>query len=1149
MYTPDQYSRARAQLGSASPDSPRYAEIKGRVAEFERYNPDHETLGTGDLHAQSGETLKPSEPALLPALPPETAAQSAGQFGAKPAAANPMEVAPIDTSRDDSLPNASKLKELSAPPEYVSQNPLAGLKHVALSTAIDPLDGPSVGQYFEPTTKQFETDMGQILKARSIPLDVHNPEYLDALNEYRDRKWQQAYEGAKAEDRPLTRVAMLQDGTGWGKLKQLLAEAPDVASAFVKGYAAGGTLHGTTALMGLAAPDAADADREQAERNPIASGAGELLGSIREGGPLAKLTGKASSLVSKYLPGMAGRFAGAALGGAAAGEADLAARSLAQGAVDVTQGRGTQSAKDQFTQHLLGTGLMGAGFGLAGQGLAEGANWLQKDVGATYPEIAQLRKGGGDTSALLGVKPGPEVQANVEASREPIFGEQKPVLGSNPTEVAAGKVQGSIAETNAATHAGLREQIASEQQAAIDASPALQKPVPVRKTANAAVDWVLSKLQPEARAKFLPGAAMRKADVAPAADADTAKKLAEQLWKPRLVTSVEAANEARATGGRVVSLEDAQKLGIDTGGLEHAPGLDGVPTGAPPIEEAVDIPKLLPRYPKGHSAGGMAPDITPEETAALQRYTFGKRDPGDADVVNGYLERAPVSDLPHVYRGIAMKPEQAADMLASGTLNTGNVPTSVSSDPITARSFAARNREPGDVGITFKIEGHSARNIQPAADTQVAGAEKELLLPPNRQLEIVSKHKDPANPGDWIVVAREVPNEPAAGATTEDVFGRPADKLTQSQTDRLKPREGRAARTPTPTPGSDWDDPNWDRAKFDLIFHDHVEPDPFGPGTPNDNPTRVSNSPPVPAPTPRKSIGAPAGPPSGLLPKKTPTAATAQVAGVPPSELKVVLEPREYNAQELEGILGDVDRKAKAGRANADPDPAWKLMQRALREDREQFGPEWADLIDKHHELLNGAEQRSARAGLAEAKPYKEMQPGNQQGFDNKLEAFPGNKKSSDALRSIAAEAGPKVARELEVLGATNAYSKLKDIAGPKLAESVGAGGAVTRLRGIGPAAKIRSEAVARRVAAGPTGEPTITPALADYVRSKVPGRKWLPGNIYMGAGALGQKASSAYNSATADNGGSPTLTPEQLQYLGRLIDAVRGEQPKEASP
>ena len=1144
MYTPDQYQRAKAQLAQASPESPRYAEVKAKVSEFERYNPDHEQIQQSGLHAENGERLpEESAPAKLPELPPETAGESASQFGSTPNRP-PSESAPAEAdlssivqAPDLMAKRAEARKLLEAPPEYVSKT-RSRLGQKALGTLIDPLNGPAVGNYYEPSEHQFETDMGQVLKARGIA--PQSDDYKEAYEEYKDRKWKQAYEQAAAEDRPLQRVERLKDSPGWQALgNYLAAQAPDVASAFAKGYAAGGTMHATTTAVGLLDPNAADADREQAERNPIASGLGELVGGIRHGGPLAKITSKVGGAVAKYLPGMAGRIAGSALGGAVAAETDLGARSLANAAGDVMQGRGTESAKDQFTSNLLGTGLIGGGLGALGGAIAEGANAFQKSTVAKYPEVAQLRRGGGDTSLLSGVKPGEAVAGNVEAAREPVFGEAKVPQGSNPTEVAAAKVQQPIAGANAQAHTDLKARLAAEKEAAFAADPELAKPRPLRATANAAVDWVLAKLQPEATKKFLPGMRPSAQKVAPAADAQTAAKLADQLWKPRLVTSVEAANEARNAGGRVISVEDAQRLGIDVGGLRPNPSVIAGEPASPSVAEA---PEPIagsttedifgrpaervsqPKAPKGTGFDTAAKDVgaLASETGADDALgTFLNKDRravGEAerartpnatsDKVTDFLHEAQQRGA--TYDGLVYRGTSEAELEQIRRTGRATHTLSVSKDPEGAQAFGKKG------GVVLEIEDH------PVPVDGVAGSNTfgEALVPKDEVAQIVSERVENG--------VRYVRLKMGASA------------------DRLAPRPGRAARTPAPEPGSDWDDRGRDKARFDFIFGDSVKSDPFPAPAGNDNPTRVSNSPPIAPPSPPISIGAPSSPPPELRARPTPAASQAQAAGIPAAHMKVVLEPREYDARKLEEIIGDIDQQAKAGKANANPDPQWKVIQKAIREDRNQFGPKWSKLIADHHEQLNAAEQRSARAGLNEAKPYSEMQPNNQQAFDSKLEGFPGNKKSSDALRAIAADASPKVLQELEELGATNAYSKLKNLATPKLTESASIGGAVTRLQGLGPATKLRGDALARRLASGATGEPTIPPGVLDYVRRKVPGRKWLPGNASLGGGALGLKGGVAYNKATEKPQQSATLTPEQIDFLGRLLDAVNS---KEATP
>lgn len=1103
---------------------------EGRAAlrEYELSNPQHAVESTGIRKLE--ETEPEAKTLNVPELPAETQApKPVDKLQAFSDQVN-TPVAGMDLTRDEYLPNASKLKSLAVPPEYVAKNPLNGIKHIAIATLKDPLDGPAAGTYYEPSEKQFQADMGDVLAARGIAPGTED--YAQAFAEYKDRKWAQAYQQAEANDTPLTRAEYIERHGAWEKLKGALAEMPDVASAFAKGFASGGTLHATEALE-------TNADREQADRDPIARGAGELVGSMRTTGPLAKITKYAGGLASKVLPsGMFGRVASGAIAGGAAGAADAFGRSAAEAL------RGEPNAKERFIQALPGSTLVGAGFGAGGQLLAEGANAFQKSTVADMPEIAQLRRGGGDTDIIRGVKPGKDVAANIEAAREPIPGEAKPPPEGNATEIAARKLQTPLTEANASAHSETHRAIAAEQDAAIAANPKLQEQLPANKTAQAAVDWALAKLQPEARPGYLPGVSKPlSAEVLPGADIAEVQKLAPRLWKPRLVTAADAESIANKARGRAITLDEAQKLGLDIPGLSTELGPEGVPLNAPPIPSSVNPVDVLPRYSKDvlSGAAGSATAATPEEAEAIRRYTFGKRNPGDVELINQYLEKAPVSPLPHVYRGLVMPADQAAEFLANDTFNIGDQPTSVSSDPITARSFVARNlNNAGDVGITLKLEHSSARDIQPFANDQVK-VEKELLLPKNSNFEIVSKHKDASNPGNWIVVAREIPADQGGASTVEDVFGTPAEKPGAFVGPVRGATPGRAKPPPAPEPGSDWDNPDEAKARFDWMYGNTPSRAEAPAAKPDDvTPTRVSEN--VPR-LPRErweTPSSPSGPPSELRAPVPPAPPSngPPIGGIPRSEYRVILEPRRFDAKTFEEILGDVDRKAKAGSATAQPDPAWKALQRAIREDRSQFGKDWTDLIAKHHEQLNDVEQRSYHAGINEKKPYSEMQGSSQQTLNGKLVDFPGGADSQKALRELAAQAGPGVQHDLEVLGAQNAYSKLKGLANPKIGETLGAGGVSGHLRGLGPSVRLRTEALSRAVSAGPTGEPTITPRLAQFIRSNAPKPKYLPGVGAMGAGALGLKAGSVYGSTRDRGARAQTLSPSELQFLEQLIQA-----------
>ncbi len=945
----------------------------------------------------------------------------------------------------------------------------------ALSSSLaDRLNSTS---YYEPTVEQFARD--PVTKASG--LQPGTPEFADKFNEYKDRKWAQAHDAAEAAGTPLVRREYVQHDTlSWGKLGDVVSALGDGAQAFGKSFLAGRTMQASKLIAPVQdrifGGDSQAQDEAQAERHPYLSFAGELKGAA--GGPLGKIAEAATPSRLAGSTSMGARLLGSAIAGGVAGEADNASRAIATGATDAIHGEnGLRSAKDQFASHLLGSGLLGAGFGAAGQGLAEGANAFQRSTLADAPELGQLRRGGGDTDIVHGVRPGTEVAANIEAAREPLPGENKPRPGATATEVAANKVRAPLAQAHTDLNQQTFERLGAEKRAAIAANAELQKPVAARNSAQAAVDWVKSKLQPEVLPGYIPGKALKTRDVTPGADTAEATKLVQQLYKPRLVTTVEAQQAARASGGTIISAEGAQKIGIDIGVLAHEPVPEtGIPHDAPSLETATDPLE----------AGVENFDYARDGMRDMRVHRGGYEGATPEEVEQIALGRRPTMNESQPFKPVRVHVEADGQI----HLNDGR-----------HRLLAAK--EAGAKAI-------AARVVRYDADGNIIDDELRNLP----------------------ISAHPLPEETLAGSTAEDVFGRPAEKPSSSPVDRLKPRLGRSFKTPVGEPGSDWFDKEKAAETVALHSGNYEVNDPFAaqrsraPAVANaDTPTQPGGAPSQATPSVRPST-----PPPELRAQPSPAAAQAQAAGMPPSELKVVLEPREYDAAKFEDILGDIDRKAGYERANGKVDPQWEKLAQAIREDRKQFGPGWTDLIAKHHDELNSLEQRSFHAGMAEDKAYPEMQGGAQTRLQGKLKAFPGDSDSQKALREIAASAPPEVRRDLEVLGATNAYQQLKGNAKLKTSETLGGGGLVGRLTGVGGFLKPRADALARGLSAGPTGGITITPRLAEYIRSAEPGPGWLPGVPAMGGGALGLKAAVAYDA----------LTPKQQALLGQLIDKFR---------
>lgn len=409
-----------------------------------------------------------------------------------------------------------------------------------------------------------------------------------------------------------------------------------------------------------------------------------------------------------------------------------------------------------------------------------------------------------------------------------------------------------------------------------------------------------------------------------------------------------------------------------------------------------------------------------------------------------------------------------------------------------------------------------------------------------------------------IPVEPEVQEEVMHGPSAQDVFGMPAEKPGEFTGPVRGPDYTRAKKSPVPVPGSDWYDERGAAEKFAVHNGGGKAEDRFGgwrDTVPSGQPTPDTPTAPMAAEAPSAAAPSirPSGAPSALRTPPQPVASAASpssgaaIGGIPESEYRVILEPRAFNAKQYETILGDIDKEAKYGQARGEADPQWKNLARAFRQDREQFGKPWADLIESHHQLLNSLEQRAGAAGFTEKRPYSEMQPSSRDAVNARLEGYPGHADTKVAMSSLASDADaraqrvaaiageappPGVLHDLEVLGSQNAYTKLKGLAVPKIGEALGAGGMSGHIRGLGPFLKLRGESAARSLAAGPTGEPTVTPRLLDYVKRNAPRGKFLPGMAALGGGALGIKAGVGYNAAK-DN-----LTDSQKQFLQKLIEA-----------
>lgn len=215
------------------------------------------------------------------------------------------------------------------------------------------------------------------------------------------------------------------------------------------------------------------------------------------------------------------------------------------------------------------------------------------------------------------------------------------------------------------------------------------------------------------------------------------------------------------------------------------------PVDVPPIELVSPV-KVMPR-PSAQALAAqremlerVAPQITDAEAEAVRRFTHGydqsirnlQRGMDDADVaamhprgaahaaearesiehLESYMHKVPAADNAPAYRGLVMNPDDAQAFLKQSTFfadKSKRAVTSVSADPIVARSFVARNLEPGQVGITLKLKHSSAVPAGNFAAGRMQ-VEKELLMPGNTEFRVLRRYEDASNPGNFIIEAEQI---------------------------------------------------------------------------------------------------------------------------------------------------------------------------------------------------------------------------------------------------------------------------------------------------------------------------------------------------------------------------------------------------------
>lgn len=459
-----QYREALAALeeGANDPDfDDEIAEgLIAMVEEYERSDPARrrdeqigKMSGLSGFRQPSGlealeQTLGPPEPELGDAgdtelfrrLKPKpsgheaTKADIAGQLGVQPYEPSDEDVferaAREDAARalayDDSLPSASKRKDVFRPPEYFPPESDPEIQSVGdalagLQTVLPRDFGGRTVMHQEPGIDTFRRDMYPMLGDKVLGLD----ETSLAYREYADLVWQRAYDQAEGRGVPIVRMAHMKDPDHFERLRSAVTQG---------GRAAVSALHGAEelALAGIPhaiereiAPEAAALEEGIADANPTARVVGRVGGAVAPFG--------VGGLAARGAAGAVGRIGGGRIPQAlAAGSVGAAAETAAEQAVDELSLGTPMDTGDVLEAGITG-GAVGGAFGALG---SAGARYRARNRDAgRQRELAPALLAAEDAGARLRLFGGIQVPEDIQRARR-----SAAELGTQPNAVIAGQM-------------------------------------------------------------------------------------------------------------------------------------------------------------------------------------------------------------------------------------------------------------------------------------------------------------------------------------------------------------------------------------------------------------------------------------------------------------------------------------------------------------------------------------------------------------------------------------------------------------------------------------------------------------------------------------------------------------------------------------
>lgn len=689
-------------------------------------------------------------------------------------------------TRDDALPNASKLKVFNDPPDYVPPKPKLSLANplAFLPTALQR------HYFYEPSVAEFRSAMTDGNIARRLKKEFNLVEDLSKVSDedlensttfkaFQDASWKHSLADAMKNGYAISRVSQTKEMGGFDKF-QAGALDPSVAAAT-------GAVRGMTG--GLSLPTETDEEGRSVSRNPNAALGGEIAGTLTPTGlpsriatGTARVLGKAG-LGSKGVQGVIKGITAAT----ATGAADASLREIAKFTADALDAGDTA---EEAAQRLYETaqGLPSAALRGAGYGAAFGAG------GEALGGLAKLGARG-----IVGGKP-KDVLLNANSSGVKMGGLGEPVLPkdlTNLTDEAAAMSPRAEADSLLAERAipklmtqrlkdqeGLKLRALEEtsaaraklDQATIDTKPVADRIMayaermpggtPEASAKKTAIRRYARRIRNEGRATAERwDAILDEID----SQANQGEKRIDKQWNDVSAIAREARDEfqfneptradnyaIRDSVGKTKGVSDYSGMNtrqsVERSQFEFDNAKMGMPTElkAAPVRLGNKSPAETAQFFESHPSLPKIQEYFNSERAVasdVERSNFSR--PKDNTrtanateaqyAANKALIEAVNDGMGYqgtTYRGVRMAPEEVQKLIASGKVKNDHL-WSTSKDESHAAAFAKKGS--GGEPVLFTIEGSSGVDLDSVPGLNTFD---EVGIPTGRQFRVTDSYRD-----------------------------------------------------------------------------------------------------------------------------------------------------------------------------------------------------------------------------------------------------------------------------------------------------------------------------------------------------------------------------------------------------------------------